>query len=285
MIVCAKTSRSSFGIPHWRVKSIRETLKLLRWKKPIVHKQSKLAIETLSIEVSCTNQRNRISANIDRSLFLSSPHFLILGRVMCGWHILPISSFIHKPSTYLNNKACDTSWVTTPCMGMPYHVTSYMFIWAESPEYWILALIIESVWEGSDLHSPWFFWLLLEDYVQWYTWIETSYRTTTVLEPICWQDWVTIHMKVLDHVMPREKRWGALDSCFWLVGPHQQSIPQLLSLASRGYQEHSTCGSELIRFIPTRVCHWYVLLTIRDLEPRPLPTPAGQGVCWHPSVC
>ena len=131
VIVCAKTSRSSFGIPHWRVKSIRETLKLLRWKKPIIHKQSKLAIETLSIEVSCTNQRNRISANIDRSLFLSSPHFLILGRVMCSWYILPSSSFIHKPSTYLNNKACDTSWVTTPCMGMPYHVTSYMFIWAE----------------------------------------------------------------------------------------------------------------------------------------------------------
>ena len=33
------------------------------------------------------------------------------------------------------------------------------------------------------------------------------------------------------HVMPREKRCGALDSCFGLVGPHQQSIPQLLSLA------------------------------------------------------
>ena len=33
------------------------------------------------------------------------------------------------------------------------------------------------------------------------------------------------------HVMPTEKRCGALDSCFGLVGPHQQSIPQLLSLA------------------------------------------------------
>ena len=43
-------------------------------------------------------------------------------------------------------------------------------------------------------------------------------------------------MKVLDHVMPREKRCGALDSCFGLVGPHQQSIPQLLSLASRVYK-------------------------------------------------
>jgi hypothetical protein len=56
-----------------------------------------------------------------------------------------------------------------------------------------------------------------------------------------------LNMKVLDHVMPREKRWGALDSCFGLVSPHQQSIPQLLSLASRvykGYQECSTCGSE-----------------------------------------
>ena len=45
-----------------------------------------------------------------------------------------------------------------------------------------------------------------------------------------------IHMKVLDHVMPREKRCRALDSCFGLVGPHQQSIPQLLSLASRVYK-------------------------------------------------
>ena len=32
-------------------------------------------------------------------------------------------------------------------------------------------------------------------------------------------------MKVLDHVMPREKRCRALGSCFGLVGPHQQSIP------------------------------------------------------------
>ena len=37
----------------------------------------------------------------------------------------------------------------------------------------------------------------------------------------------------IDHVMPREKRCGALDSCF---GPHQQSIPQLLSLAPRVYK-------------------------------------------------
>ena len=86
------------------------------------------------------------------------------------------------------------------------------------------------------------------------------------------------------HLMPREKRCGALDSCFRLVGPHQQSIPQLLSLASpvykgwherstcgselmrfiptrhcSGYLERSACGSELMRFIPTRLCHWYVL--------------------------
>ena len=32
------------------------------------------------------------------------------------------------------------------------------------------------------------------------------------------------------HVMPREKRCGALDSCFGLVGPHQQSIPHNFSL-------------------------------------------------------
>ena len=31
-------------------------------------------------------------------------------------------------------------------------------------------------------------------------------------------------MKVLDHVMPREKRCGALDSCIGLVGPHQHTI-------------------------------------------------------------
>ena len=46
-----------------------------------------------------------------------------------------------------------------------------------------------------------------------------------------------------------------------LFRAHQQSIPQLLSLASqvyKGYQERST-GSELMRFIPTRLCHWYVL--------------------------
>ena len=48
----------------------------------------------------------------------------------------------------------------------------------------------------------------------------------------------------MDHVMPREKRCGALDRCFGLVGPHHQSIPQLLPLASRvykGYQERSIC--------------------------------------------
>ena len=50
-------------------------------------------------------------------------------------------------------------------------------------------------------------------------------------------------------VMPREKRCGALDSCFGLVGPHQQSIQQLLSLASRvykGYQERSICTSFIL---------------------------------------
>ena len=91
-----------------------------------------------------------------------------------------------------------------------------------------------------------------------------SYYTTTLpMESTKLQTLGTkINMKVLDHVMPREKRCGALDSCFGLVGPHQQSILQLLSLAPRvykGYQEHSTCGSELMRFIP---CHWYVLLTM-----------------------
>ena len=56
--------------------------------------------------------------------------------------------------------------------------------------------------------------------------------------------YIHTYMKVLDHVVPREKRSGALDSCFGRVGPHQQSISQLLSLASqvyKGYQERSTC--------------------------------------------
>ena len=43
------------------------------------------------------------------------------------------------------------------------------------------------------------------------------------------EEWLSMCRKY--HVMPREKRWGGLDSCFWLVGPHQQSILQLLSLA------------------------------------------------------
>ena len=65
-----------------------------------------------------------------------------------------------------------------------------------------------------------------------------------------------------------------------LVGPQQQSIPQLLSLSSRvykGYRERSTCGSELTSlqgFATGRCCPCPV---IRGLEPRPLPTPAGQG--------
>ena len=34
----------------------------------------------------------------------------------------------------------------------------------------------------------------------------------------------------------KRKKMGALDSCFGLVGPHQQRIPQLLSLAPRVYK-------------------------------------------------
>ena len=60
----------------------------------------------------------------------------------------------------------------------------------------------------------------------------------------------------IDHVMATEKRCGSLDSCFGLVGPHQQSIPQVLSLASQVYKERSTCGFELMRFIPTRRCQY-----------------------------
>ena len=48
-----------------------------------------------------------------------------------------------------------------------------------------------------------------------------------------------IHRKIvydIMHVVMAKKRCGALDSCFGLVGPHQQSIQQLLSLASRVYK-------------------------------------------------
>ena len=38
-------------------------------------------------------------------------------------------------------------------------------------------------------------------------------------------------MKVLDHVIPREKRCGALDSCFGLVGPPQQAEHTATSLS------------------------------------------------------
>ena len=43
----------------------------------------------------------------------------------------------------------------------------------------------------------------------------------------------TFSHETIYHVMPREIRCGALDSCF---GPHQLSIPQLLSLAQRVYK-------------------------------------------------
>ena len=44
----------------------------------------------------------------------------------------------------------------------------------------------------------------------------------------------SLHVTI-DHVMPREKRCGALDSCFGLVGPHQQSIPQLVHVLRGGF--------------------------------------------------
>ena len=63
-----------------------------------------------------------------------------------------------------------------------------------------------------------------------------------------------LHHVTIDHVMPREKREKkdaqALDSCFGLVGPHQQCIPQLLSLASRmyvGQKSRATCCMEVER--------------------------------------
>ena len=90
-------------------------------------------------------------------------------------------------------------------------------------------------------------------------WMGLALGTITPIH-VCFTHWMhTHHMKVLDHVMPREKRWGALDSCFGLVGPHQQSIPQLLSLASPVYKERSTCGSELMRL------HTHVHCNVRYL--------------------
>ena len=62
----------------------------------------------------------------------------------------------------------------------------------------------------------------------------------------------------------KRKKMGALDSCFGLVGPHQQSIPQLLSLASRVYKgkvERSTCGFELI---PTKLCSGAALVVLNQ---------------------
>ena len=109
-------------------------------------------------------------------------------------------------------------------------------------------------------------------------------------------------MKVLEHVMAREKICRALDSCFGLVGPHQQSIPQLLSPASlspatrvyKGYHEHRTCGSELMRFIPTRLCHRYICaayhaqaFVVWSLGPSPLllvkasTEPKPDLAIWH----
>ena len=60
------------------------------------------------------------------------------------------------------------------------------------------------------------------------------------------------------------KMWNS-GQLFLLVGPHQQSIPQLLSLASRVYKgchERSTCGFELMRFIATRLCSGAALVVL-----------------------
>ena len=79
----------------------------------------------------------------------------------------------------------------------------------------------------------------------------------------------------------KRKRCRALDSCFGLISPHQQSILHPYLQAPRVYkveQWRCTCGYEM-RFIPTRLCHCYALIrhpSIHGLEPRLCPTPAGQ---------
>ena len=51
---------------------------------------------------------------------------------------------------------------------------------------------------------------------------------------LLWSSWK--RSKTHEGIRPcdaKRKKMGALDSCLGLVGPHQQSIPQLLSLVSR----------------------------------------------------
>ena len=79
----------------------------------------------------------------------------------------------------------------------------------------------------------------------------------------------------------QEKKGRALDSCFGLISPHQQSILHPYLQAPRvykGQQWRCNCYYEM-RFIPTRLCHCYALIhhpSIHGLEPRLHPTPAGQ---------
>ena len=81
------------------------------------------------------------------------------------------------------------------------------------------------------------------------------------------RQYVHVHLRILyymHHVWEntmwcQEKKYAELwTAVSGLVGSHQQSIPQLLSLASRVYKgchERSTCGFELMRFITTRHCY------------------------------
>ena len=67
----------------------------------------------------------------------------------------------------------------------------------------------------------------------------------------------------MDHVMPKEKRCGALDSCFGLVGPAKHaatSLSGITSLYYKGKVERSTCGFE---FIPTRLCSGTALVVLK----------------------
>ena len=64
-------------------------------------------------------------------------------------------------------------------------------------------------------------------------------------------------MKVLDHVMPREKTCGALDSFFGLVGPHQQLLSRVYKGYIPGAQHLSLQGLTDLLMVST--ASWYFI--------------------------
>ena len=87
-----------------------------------------------------------------------------------------------------------------------------------------------------------------------------------------------VHEGIRPCYAKRKKMWSSghlFRACWPSSAEHSY-----LNFSHKGYQERSTCGSELMRFIPqgfaTGMCCW-PCPDLRGLEPRPLPTPAGQG--------